>query len=475
MTGSDNDLQRLAREVAAGRLSRREFMRRTLALGLSASAVAAFLAACGEASNTGGTGGGGASGGGAATTTTTATAQTTTTAAATTTTAAATAGTTRPADAGAAPAPLTGATRTGVTDREIVIGSWGPQDGPAGAYGIINRTHAAFFKAINDQGGIEGRRIRFIYENDSYQPARTVGAVRKLLDEDRIFCLVGGLGTPNNAAVMDTIVQNGVPHIAPSTGSTILIQPPKRQVFALQVNYPTEATLLTRHALDNLRARRFAVFYQNDAFGKEGFDSVNAELKRRGQPEATGVTYEPSDTNFASQALRLQTSGADTVVLWAVPRPGGGIIQEMTKIGFKPANLLASAVINDPAIFQLAGPGIEGLYTGAWLPDFKNTANPKVAEFHEFMKKNLPTEQIGGFAETGYAHGQLVTELLRRVGRDLTRERLIQTAESVQNWTGSIIPNVSYSPTDHQGVKGIYVMQAKGGEFVEVAPFQELR
>ncbi|HET9223086.1 MAG TPA: ABC transporter substrate-binding protein, partial [Roseiflexaceae bacterium] len=304
------------------------------------------------------------------------------------------AATSEPAASAATAAPAGGAatsggTTTGVTDGEIMLGSWGPQDGPAGAYGVIDRTIAAYFKMVNEQGGINGRQIKFVYENDSYQPAKTVAAVKKLAEEDKIFALIAGLGTPNNLAVMEYLVQNNIPHFAPATGSTLMSQPLKKNVFALQVNYRVEATLLTRYAVDTLKSQKIAVFYQNDAFGKEGFESVNAVLKERGLGEATGVTYETSDTNYSSQALKLQTSGADTVVIWAVPKPGGGIIAEMDKIGFKP-KLLASAVINDPAIFQLAGSGIEGLVTTAWLPDFRDTSNPKIAAYQEFMKKYLP-------------------------------------------------------------------------------------
>ncbi len=372
-----------------------------------------------------------------------------------------------------APAPASGAATPGVTDTEIVIGSWGPQDGPAGAYGVIDRTIGAYFKKVNEEGGINGRTVRFVYENDSYEPAKTVAAVKKLVEEDQVFALVAGLGTRNNLAVMEYLVQNNVPHIAPATGSTSIALPLKQNVFALQVNYTVEATLLAQYALDTLKGEKFAVFYQNDAFGKEGFDAINGVLKQRGLAEAAGVPYETSDTNFSAQALKLQTSGADTVILWAVPKPGGSVISEMDKIGFKP-KLLSSAVINDPALFQLAGPGIEGLIITSWLPDFADTSNPKVAEYQEFMKKYAPDEQIGGFSLSGYTQAQLTTEALKRAGKDLTRESLITALESLQNWDGSVLPGISYSADDHQGAKSVYFMQAGGGAFAKISDYLAL-
>lgn len=353
----------------------------------------------------------------------------------------------------------------GVTDSEILIGGWGPQDGPAGAYGVIDRTIAAFFNKVNDDGGINGRKVRFIYENDSYQPAKTVAAVKKLVEEDKVFTLVGGLGTANNLAVMDYLVQNNVPHVGPATGTSALAMPLKKNVYAVQLNYTTEATLLTQYAFDQGGAKLVAVFYQNDAFGKEGLDAVNAELKKRGAPAAIAVSYETADTNFSAQALKLQTSGADTVILYAVPKPGGSVIAEMTKLGYKP-KILASAVLNDPSIFQLAGAGIEGTIIPAWLPAYNDLSNPKIVEWQGYMKKYAPNEQIGGFALSGWVDAQILTEGLRRAGKNLTRESLFRALDGMTDYKDSILPSISYSATDHAGTKTAYFQQGKGGTFV---------
>lgn len=384
-----------------------------------------------------------------------------------------------PVAATSAPAAATAAATAkpvviGVTDSEVVIGSWGPQDGPAGAYGVIDRVIDVYFKKVNDEGGINGRKIRFIYENDSYQPAKTVAAVKKLVEEDKVFALVGGLGTPNNLAVMDYLVQNNVPHVWPATGTTALAVPLKKNIYAVQLNYTTEATLLAQYALDTLRSKKFAVFYQNDAFGKEGLDAVQAELKKRGLAPADAVSYELTDTNFSAQALKLQTSGADSVILYAVPKPGGSVVAEMGKIGFKP-KLLSSSVINDPAIFQLAGPAIDGMLIEAYLPAFDDVSNPKIVEYQAFMAKYAPKEQIGGFSEAGYAYAQVMVEALKRAGKDLTREGFMTNLDQMKDFKGSLIPSLSYSPTDHAGVKAAYFQAAKDGKFVTVTDYITLK
>ncbi len=368
----------------------------------------------------------------------------------------------------AAPPPTKAAVPVrGVTDSEIALGSWGPQDGPAGAYGVIDRTIAAYWNMVNDQGGINGRKVRFIYENDSYQPAKTVAAVKKLVEEDKVFALVGGLGTANNLAVMEYLVQNNVPHVGPATGSTAMAVPLKKQVFAIQLNYMSEAILLTQYAVGQFKAKKIAVFYQNDSFGKEGLDTINAELKRQGLPEAVGVSYEAADTNFAAQALKLQTSGADAVILFAVPKPGASVIAEMGKLGYAP-KLLSSAIINDPAIFQLAGAAMDGLVIPAWIPAYDDLTNPKIVEYQNFMKKYAAKEALGGFSLSGYVEAMVLHEGLKRTGKDLTVENFIKTMESMKEYSGSPLPAVTYSPTDHAGSKSAYLQKAdtKTGKWI---------
>jgi branched-chain amino acid transport system substrate-binding protein len=401
-------------------------------------------------------------------------APTTAPAAPTTALAAPTAAPAVPTTAPAAPTTAPAVAVTGVTDTEIVIGGWGPQDGPAGAYGVIDRTIAAYFKKVNDEGGINGRKVRFVYENDSYAPAKTVAAVKKLVEEDKVFALVGGLGTPNNLAVMDYLVQNNVPHIAPATGTSALATPLKKNIYAVQLNYTTEAILLTQYAFDKGGAKKVAVFYQNDAFGKEGLDAINADLKKRGIADATAVSYELADTNFSAQALKLQTSGADTVILYAVPKPGGSVIAEMTKLGYKP-KILSSAVLNDPSIFQLAGAGIEGAIIPAWLPAFDDLTNPKIVEWQAQMKKFAPNEQIGGFALSGWVDAQIMAEGLKRAGKNLTRDSFMQALDGMKDYKDSILPSIGYSATDHAGTKSAYFQQAKGTSFVTFTDYITLK
>ncbi len=347
-----------------------------------------------------------------------------------------------------------------MTESEVTLGTWGPQDGPAGAYGVLSRVIVAYFKQLNASGGIAGRTVTLLNEDDSYQPARTATAVAKLVEQDRVFALIGGLGNQHNLQVLDYLVQRQVPYIAPATGLGLLSHPTRPAIFCVQPSYTVESTLLTRYALDALGATILAVFFQDNAAGREGRGALQAELRRRGLGTATDLPYAATDRNYSAQALRLQAGNIDTVIMYAIPQAGGAIIQELAKIGANP-RLLASSLIDDPALFELVGPGIDGLILGAWLTDYNDKTNPQGSEFRAWLQANLPNERPGAFAATGYAYATIMAELLRRTGRDLTRDRFLETANALQNYTGSLVPRLSYTPDDHRGVKALSFQQAR--------------
>lgn len=355
--------------------------------------------------------------------------------------------------------PESGATRTGVTESTITIGTWGPQDGPAGAYGAIGRTIVAYFARLNDEGGIGGRRVAVINENDSYQPTKTTAAVRKLVEGDGVFALVGGLGAQQNLAVLDYLIARGVPHIAPATGLGALARPTRPAIFCVQPSYATEATRLVRHALDTVGARTLAIFYQDDAAGREGHDAAQLELARRGLSPASAASYLTTDANAAAQASRLRASNAEAIILYAVPWAASSFIRELGRSGYRPA-LLASSLIADPGIFELVGPGIDGVITASWFPDLADTGNPNVAAFRAWMETSQPGSPSDPFAATGYAYATLLAELLRRTGSDLTRERFVRVANGLQGYSGSLIPSLSFAPDNHQGTTALALQRA---------------
>ncbi len=366
------------------------------------------------------------------------------------------------------PAASTKPDTTGVTDSEIVVGMWLPLSGNASIYAPIGKAHEAYFKMLNEQGGINGRKIRYIQEDDQYDPSKTVPLVKKMVEEDKVFAFLGGLGTPNGVAVLDYIVKSGVPHIAPSSGSGKWSEPVQTGYYAWQLNYKTEGDILVKYGTETLQKKKFAIFYQNDDFGKEGYNEAKARLQKAGAELVAEVPYNTSDTDYSAHALKLQQSGAEAVLTWAVPAPFASLMKESGKIGFKPV-WLNSAVVNDPSVRKLANEEQQGSYFVAWLPnpeDPANADNIAIKDWRENLPKYGPDVPMNNFSLTGWGQARLFREIVTRAGKDLSRQSVIDAANNLKDWKDLV--TVSYSPTDRRGVTEGWIEQLKGETTVKI-------
>ena len=382
--------------------------------------------------------------------------------------------------------PATVPAEDGVTDTSVKLGLWHPLSGPAVAYAPIARTIEGYFRMVNEMGGIHGRKVEVVVRDDAYTPARTVGVVKELIEKEKVFAFVAGLGTPTNLAVMKIINDAGVPHVSPATGSSIWAHPERAKDFgvnadllgkdgrnyyyALQTNYITESVLLTRYTLDTLKKSKLAIIYQNDPFGKEGLFGVRQEAQRNKATLVAEVSYETSDTDLSAQALKLKQSGADAVILWTIPRFAAQIVKEMAKVGYRPT-IVSSYVNNDPSMFRLtcdrwdqagnkcAGETLwQGVLSAAWIPDYRDD-DPGVEKYRQFMKKYLPNETVGGFTVSGYVFAETMAEGLKRAGKNLTRESLMKGMDSIKGWNGDVARRVTYGPNDRQGIEAIRIQE----------------
>jgi branched-chain amino acid transport system substrate-binding protein len=358
---------------------------------------------------------------------------------------------------------------TGVTDSEVTVGMWVPLSGSAASlYAPIGKAHEAFFKMVNEQGGINGRKIKYIQEDDQYDPAKTVPLVKKMVEEDHVFAFLGGLGTPNGVAVLDYVTSNHVLHIAPSTGSSKWSDPVQPGYYAWQISYKTEARILAKYGSEQLGKKKYAIFYQNDDFGKEGLNEAKAVLPKYGSEVVAEVAYNTSDTDYSAHALKLQQSGADAVLTWAVPGPFGSLMKEAGKIGFKPT-WLNSAVVNDASVRKLANEEQQGSYFVAWLPnpeDPANADNPAIKEWRENLPKYGPDVPLNNFSLTGWGQARIFREILTRAGKDLSRQSFEQAAQSLKDWKD--LTTISYSATDRRGTAEGWIEQLKGDTTVKI-------
>ncbi|MDX1667297.1 MAG: ABC transporter substrate-binding protein, partial [Saprospiraceae bacterium] len=346
----------------------------------------------------------------------------------------------------------------GVTDSTILIGTWGPLTGPAALWGNICKGMDAYFKMINDEGGIAGRKIELIIKDDAYDPSRTVPAVREMAQRDEVFAFVGGLGTAPGMAVMDFIVENDIPWISPISGSHQWAFPPKENIFALYPLYFDEAQMHVDYAVGELGAEKIAIIYQNDDFGKSGLVATQYALEQREQSLVAEVSVEVTDTDLGSHAARLQDAGAEVVLLWVTPRQGAIIMGATRVVGYQP-QWIASTVLSDmPLMHDITRGAWEGVIFTYFGQMPQDTSGTEVNRYRAAFNKYYPDVRWGSFPYVGYFFSEPFVEALRRAGEDLNRASLLQAMESLDGWEGTG-PPISFGPESRLGLRSAYLVK----------------
>ncbi|MBF0551321.1 MAG: ABC transporter substrate-binding protein [Deltaproteobacteria bacterium] len=355
---------------------------------------------------------------------------------------------------------------TGVTDKEIRIGQWGPQTGPAALWGAVARGTDCYFKMLNDEGGINGRQLKLYLRDDGYQPPRTKAAVKELVDQVGVFAFVGGVGTACGMAVKDFLAENKIPWIGPSTGSTNWTSPPSKYLFALYPNYVDEAAILTHYAVETMKKNKLAIFYQNDDYGKEGLKGVKAQLKKYNLDLLAEVPVEVMETDLSSHCLKLKESGADTVILWVLPKHAAMMLGASAKLGYKPQFMSSSTLSDAPMMNQIT----KGLWTGVIFTNFglpPSSKNPLMVKYHAAQQKYAPSERWGVFFYAGFLFAEPLVEAIKKCGRDVTRENLISKLETLNKFEGISGP-ITFSPTRRQGLRSVFLGKCLPDSQVEV-------
>ena len=360
--------------------------------------------------------------------------------------------------------------KMGVTDTEIKIGSWQIFSGPQAASKVQNDAYEGYFKMLNEQGGIHGRKITWIPYDDGYDPSRTPGVAKKLIEEDRIFSLVGAPGTPNNLAVMQYVLEKKVPNFFPQTGSSRWSTPLQRTYFGLSTNYTVDGTLLAEYAIKEMNAKKIATIFQDDAFGREGADGFKATFEKLGSKPIVEIRIQPADTDYSSAVLKLQQANPDVVCQYIISSSAAKLANECQKQGFT-TPFVGSYVTPDPSFLKLAGEAAEGYVFGSVFP-LTDSDDPGVKKYTEVMQKYEPQTVIGVLNEWAYANAETFGEVLKLAGRELTRSKRIAAAESLKNWSGDVARNVNYSPTDHRGMTSIFLVKVKESKLVQVAGYR---
>ncbi len=367
-------------------------------------------------------------------------------------------------------------TRTpGVTETEVVIGISTPLSGPAAAWGATGLGAEAWAKHVNEQGGVHGRKIRVIMKDDAYTPGKAVANLNEM--KEQVFAIVGLLGTAVVSAGKDVVIESGIPLIQAYADVQIWTKIPKNQLRSIFVNYPDyadEGEFLATYAAKNLDARKIAVFYQNDGFGKgelEGIRRAGKAVTGKAQIVAE-VPYEVAETELGAHALKLKESGADTVILVTTPRHGAIIVKSMAAASYRP-RIMSGFPLGSSVMFKLLGDLWEGAYvtTNGGLVGQDAEAD-RIATI---LTKFEPKLRGGGeqFGLLGAPQMMLAVEGLKRAGKDLTREKFIKALETLSNWTpegGGVTQ--TYGSTRHHGSNAVRLLKAEKGKYIPVTGYQ---
>ncbi len=328
----------------------------------------------------------------------------------------------------------------GVTDTEIKIGNTNPYSGPASAYGTIARSESAYFAMINDQGGVNGRKIVFISLDDAYSPPKTVEQVRRLVEQDEVLLLFQSLGTPSNTAIHKYMNAKKVPQLFVATGATKWGDPQNFPwTMGWQPNYQTEAHLYAKYLLQNKPDAKIAVLYQNDDYGKDYLKGFHDGLGKHAEKLiAREVSYEVTDPTVDSQIVTLQASGADTLFIIATPKFAAQAIRKAYDVGWRPLTFLNNVSTSIAAVLEPAG--LEksvGLVTALYFkdPNDPQWANdPAMKAWQGWIKKYYPDGNVNdGFNVYGYLVAQTLVQVLKQCGDDLTRENIMRQAANLKD------------------------------------------
>jgi len=360
----------------------------------------------------------------------------------------------------------------GVSDTEIKIGNTMPYSGPASAYGAIGKAETAYFAMINDQGGINGRKINFITRDDGYSPPKTVELVRQLVEEEHVLLLFNTLGTPPNSAIRGYLNDSKVPQLSVATGADKW-NDPKHYPWTMgwQPSYRVEARIYARYILKNLPNAKIAVLYQNDDFGKDYLVGVREGLGDKADKMIVATqTYETTDPTVDSQIVALQGSGADVLLTAAIPKFAAQAIRKVYDIGWKPTHFLTNVSASVKAVLQPAGPekGV-GIISAGYLkeptdPQWQDT--PEYKEWLAWMKKYSTSGNVADVNKvSGYSFAQTLVAVLKASGGNLTRENVMKQAASIHNMTlPMLLPGitVSTSANDFAPVKQMQLEKFDG-------------
>jgi ABC-type branched-subunit amino acid transport system substrate-binding protein len=360
----------------------------------------------------------------------------------------------------------------GATDTEIKIGNIMPYSGPASAYGVIGKTEAAYFKKINVEGGINGRKINFISYDDAYSPPKAVEQARKLVESDEVLFIFSSLGTPSNSAIQKYMNEKKVPQLFVSTGATKW-NDPKHFPWTMGwiPNYQSEGRIYAQYILKERPTGKIGILYQNDDYGKDYVKGIRDGLGAKAASMIVGLeSYEIATPTIDSHVVALKSEGADIFISITTPKFAAQSIKKVAELGWKPLFILNSVGSSTGAVMRPAG--IENGQNIISTAYNKDPTDPQwkddvgIKHFDAFLAKYFPEgNREDSSVVIGYNYAQTMIHVLQACGDDLTRENIMKQAASIKGLQlEGVLPGITIntSATDFAPIKQFQLRKFKG-------------
>jgi branched-chain amino acid transport system substrate-binding protein len=340
----------------------------------------------------------------------------------------------------------------GVTKDEIKIGAFGPLTGPVYMYGRLTMNGLdALIDKVNQEGGVHGRKLKLIREDDGCKPEGGIAAVRKLIYEHKVFAINGGACSNSTLAAKPEVVKAGIPMVVNSAVADGISSPPAPNVFTTQLTATIESRAQLKYALEQ-KAKKIAIVAQHDAWGRSRYDPMLAALKAQGIKAVADEEMTVDQNDGTAQALKIMNSGADAVLLVVYPKPAAVLIRDSLKLGYKPLWVGQTAIQDLPQLQEQVGiqGALDRFASITTIPAHPEDA--EMTEWRERIKRLFPNDALSVFNLMGIGSGMVVVEALKRAGPDLTREKFLQALGTIKNFKTGMYPGpiTCNPPASHQ-------------------------
>jgi branched-chain amino acid transport system substrate-binding protein len=360
---------------------------------------------------------------------------------------------------------------TGATNTEIKIGNIMPYSGPASAYGVIGKTEEAYFKKINAEGGINGRKISFISYDDGYSPPKAVEQVRKLVESDEVLLVFNPLGTPSNSAIQKYLNAKKVPQLFVATGATKWNEPKDFPwTMGWQPSYQSEARIYAKFLMKEKPDAKIAIMFQNDDFGKDYLKGLKDGLGANASMIVAEESYETSEPTIDNHIVKLKATGANVFINITTPKFAAQAIKKIAEVDWKVMHIVSNVSASVGSVIKPAGfENAQGILSAAYAKDGADSqwdSDPGMKKFYAFLEKYYPeANKLDGSVVYGYGVAQTLVKVLEMCGDNLTRENVMKQAASLKDFApDTLLPGVkiSTSPTDFAPISQLQMQRFKG-------------